>query len=389
MRATSRLLALLIALLLIVPAATVMAQGDGNGNETDADDDRRQDDDLDDEDDDQDDDRADDDVDEDDDLDDERREGDEARRRVEVSRSDEGVVFELEKEDAASEEKVKIEFDTGDSELKLEFEREDEEARGNDTVESEATFEYKVELMRLVEYDDVDGDLVLSDADNVTSEVDFDDVDWSVGDVEDISAGGEDGKTVTVTADLGANGTFEMVFYAFGDFAQVNATSLRPTDVKIDFVVDGYPWEGNDTRLALDLKIEVKSEHEVESEDGGTSVNATAEDISGYFTWAPTAEVDGVETNVTSDVYEDTTKTETETETDDDGAESEAEVEREQKLTLNYERGDRIVHDPVLGVQYASVTAQNPLPFVGPLAVVAGLVLAAVFVARARKRRDA
>lgn len=365
MRPTSRLLALLVALLLIVPAATVMAQGDA--------DDRRQDDDLDD----------------DDDRDDDRREGDEARRRVEVSRSDSGVVFELEKEDDASEEKVKIEFNAGSNELKLEFEREDEAAAGNDTVESEVTFEYKVELMRLVEYDDADGDLVLSDGDDVASEVDFDDVDWSVGDVEDVSADGVDGKKVTVTADLGGNGTFEMVFYAFGDFARVNATSLRPTDVKIDFVVDAYPWQDDGTRLALDLKVEVKSEHEVESEDGGTSVNATAEDVSGYFAWAPTADVDGVSTNVTSDVYEDTIKEETESETDDDGAESEAEVEREQKLTLNYDRGDRIVHDPVLGVQYASATTQNALPFVGPLAVVAGVVLAALVVARMRRRRDA
>lgn len=338
-----RWLALLVALLLIVPAGATLAQD----NETDADDDR----------DDERDDEAEDA--EDDDRDDER-EGDEAERKVEVSRSDQEVVFELEKETDADEEKVKIEFSNEDDpEVKLEFERE----AGDDGNESESTFEYKVEFMRLVEYRDADGDDVLGDADDVRSQVDLGDADWSIGQVQDITAGGEDGKKVTVTADLGDNGTFEVVMYAFGDFAKVNATSLRPTDVKLDFVVDSYPWQGNDTRLALDLKTEVKSEREVEAAGNGTSLNVTAEDISGYFTWAPNATVDGRSTPVTSDVYEDETKSETEQETDEDGTEAEAEVEREQKLTLNYEQGDKIVHDPVLGVQYQSAAQQTALPF--------------------------
>lgn len=339
-----RWLALLVALLLVVPAGATLAQQDRN--ETDEDDDR-------------DDDR--DDEAEDADRDDDEREGDEVERKVEVSRSDSEVVFELEKETDADEEKVKIEFSSEDDpEVKLEFERE----AGDDGNESESTFEYKVEFMRLVEYQDNDGDDVLSDADNVTSEVDLGDADWSIGQVQDISAGGEDGKKVTVTADLGDNGTFEVVMYVFGDFAKVNATSLRPTDVKLDFVVDSYPWQADDTRLALDLKTEVKSEREVESGGNDTSLNVTAEDISGYFTWADNATVDGQSTPVTSDVYEDETKSETEQETDEDGTEAEAEVEREQKLTLNYEQGDRIVHDPVLGVQYQSAAQQfNSLPF--------------------------
>lgn len=340
-----RWLALLVALLLVVPAGATLAQD----NETDEDDDR--------------DEERDDEAEDagDDDRDDDDREGDEAERKVEVSRSDDEVVFELEKETDADEEKVKIEFSSEDDpEVKLEFERE----AGDDGNESESTFEYKVEFMRLVEYRDEDGDDVLSDADDVRSEVDLGDADWSIGQVQDITAAGEDGKKVTVTADLGGNGTFEVVMYAFGDFAQVNATSLRPTDVKLDFVIDSYPWQGNDTRLALDLKTEVKSEREVEGASNATGVNVTAEDISGYFTWADNASVDGQSTPVASDVYEDTTKSETEQETDEDGTEAEAEVEREQKLTLNYEQGDRIVHDPVLGVQYDSAASlQNPLPF--------------------------
>lgn len=314
-----RWLALLVASLLIVPAGATLAQPDDGID----------------------------------------REGDESERRVEVSRSDDEVVFELEKETNADEEKVKIAFSSeGDPEVKLEFERE----AGDDGNESEATFEYKVEFMRLVEYRDADGDDVLGGADDVSSEVDLGDADWSIGPVEEITAGGEDGKTVTVTADLGDDGTFEVVMYVFGDFAQVNATSLRPTDVKLDFVVGDYPWQGNDTRLALDLKTEVKSEREIEGTADGDSLNVTADDISGYFTWAPNATVDGASTPVASDVYEDETRSETEEETDEDGAE--AEVEREQKLTLNYERGDRIVHDPVLGIQYGAASQQQTsLPF--------------------------
>lgn len=342
-----RWLALLVALLLIAPAGATLAQEE---NETD-------DDDLEDE--------------RDDESEDEEDDGDESERKVEVSRSDDELVFELEKETDADEEKVKIEFTSEDDpEVKLEFERE----AGDDGNESESTFEYKVEFMRLVEYQDDDGDDVLSDADNVRSEVDLGDAEWSIGEVRDITAGGEDGKTVTATADLAGNGTFEVVMYVFGDFAKVNATSLRPTDVKLDFVIDSYPWQGNDTRLALDLKTEVKSEREVESGGNATGLNVTAEDISGYFTWAPNATVDGASTPVSSDVYEDETKSETEQETDEDGTEAEAEVEREQKLTLNYEQGDKIVHDPVLGIQYASAGQQSqalPFPaFVGVLAAV-------------------
>lgn len=354
----SRLTAVLAALLLLVSAAAgaALAQDDDQDPDQDEADEWE-------------------DADERGDDDDEDDERDEFEERREVKASSDGstALFELERESSASEDEIKIEYEAQEGQLKLEFKRE------ADSTESE--MEYKVDLERVVEYEDADGnDLYDQGTDSVASEYAIDeDMTWNVGPVEDVAADDRTGKTVTATGSFDdANGTMRVTLYAYGDFAQVNGTEVRPSEVKIDFAWSEYPWEGNDTRLALDLETEAETESEVE--EAGNAVNATAGDVSAYFEWAETATVDGTSTDVTSQVLE--MESESETETDEDGTETETSLERD--LQLNYERGDEIVHDPVLGVQSAG-TSTNEAPGLGLAAVVVASVVAGLAARRVRR----
>jgi hypothetical protein len=310
-----------------------------------------------------------------DDDDDEREDAFEERREVKASSSGSTALFELKRESATSEDEIKLEYQAQEGDLKLEFKRE-----ANAT---ESEMEYKVDLERVVEYEDAnDNGVYDEETENVSSAYAVDeDMNWTVGPVEDVTAANRTGKTITATGTLGdANGTMRVVLYAYGDFAEVNGSQLRPTEVKIDFAWSNYPWQGNDTRLALDLETEATTESEVE--EAGNAVNATAGDVSAYFEWADVATVDGETTSVESQVLE--SESSSETESDEDGTESETSLERE--LQLNYAQGDEIVHDPVMGVQSADTGTANGAPGPGLAAVVAASLVAG-FAARSVRRR--
>lgn len=366
-----RALAAILAVLLVGSAAAGAALAQDDANETDAPDEADEQDEA--EDGDRDEPEEAEEADED--REDDERDEFETEREVKASSDGDTALFELERKDSSGEDEIKIEHKAHEGEIKLEFKRE------ADSTESE--MEYKVELERLVEYEDAnDNGLYDEDDETAVSEYAVDeDMTWNVGPVEDVTADNRTGKKTTATGSFDdANGTMRVTLYAYGDFAKVNGSTLRPSEVKIDFAWSNYPWEGNDTRLALDLETEAETESEVE--EAGNAVNATAGDVSAYFEWADTAQVDGATTSVESQVLE--MESESETESDEDGTESETSLERD--LQLNYAQGDEIVHDPVLGVQSAGTTSTNGAPGVG-LAVVVVASVVAGFAARSVRRR--
>lgn len=309
--------------------------------------------------------------------------GESERRRIEVETDDEGVSFELERETRATEDKIEAGFDFEDATFEVEYEAEE---GGNETELS-----LEVQFQTLVEYRDTDGDGRYSPGDEVVSAYalgdeseDFD-VDgratWQTPTVSDIAQDNKTGKRIDAPAAIG-NGTFGLRFYVFGDFVDLGDASLEPTSIKVDIIIEDYPYQADDTALALILETESKSEFErdhddLDDDEDGVAAGARSgtRNVSLVFSWKTFADVDGVST----DVHTTTLGSKQEMESDEDGSERKVEG----LFALSYARGDRIVHDPESRLSIQSGTgATVDVPAPGMLLAVG--VLAAVAVARRR-----
>lgn len=309
---------------------------------------------------------------------DEEREGDEEERSVEIETEGKDVSIELERETEPREDKVEMTWKAEEASFELAYESENASRETEDKLEATfgAVAEYRDENDN-GRYDA--GEEIVSGwtlGDEREDEMGLDQrAEWGQPTIDDVTHEGEDGKRIVSTATLGDSGELTLRFLVFGDFVELNGTSLSPTGAKIDIVVEDYSFAANDTELALFLETETESEFEqdVDDEEGETGVSArNASDEAGprlVFTWKDTAQVDGETRDVETTVLEE----ETESETDD----GEAEHETKRAFVLSYPRGSEIVHDPRAEVLIQSGAGADVPGFGVPtgLAALAGLAL--------------
>lgn len=319
-----------------------------------------------------------------DDGEDDREDERDERRKLTVEREGNGVEISLERETGAREDEVKMAWKADEATFELEHESENETQELENTLE--ATFGALAEYRdgndngRYDAGEEIVSGYVLGDELEDEDELDISgEATWRTPRIEDVTIDGKDGKRITSTADLGDEGTLTLRFLVFGEFVDVNGTSLSPTGAKIDIVVDQYAFRSDGTDLALFLETASETEFEQEiDDDEETGVAAASRlnetEVRLVFTWLDHAEVDGSSQPVGTTVLEEEMETETE-----DG---ESSTEHERRFALSYPRGDRIVHDPKAEVQMGAVANGAPAP--GLLAALA--TLAAVAVAASARR---
>lgn len=301
-----------------------------------------------------------------DDDEDDGDDADEVERKVEVETDEEGVSIELEREEGEAEDKVEMGFDYEEADFELGYETETENASAESKLEAQfgALAEYRdendngrydageplVSTWHLGEDADVDDDIPEDGT-----------VQWQQATVSDVSRDGKQGKLINAPADLGDEGTFELTFLVFGDFVDLGTSSLTPTGAKIDIGIEDYPYQSNETELALFMETETEQEAEVddepdEAEDDETGVAASSQvgnrTVELVFTWKDSAQVDGTSEPVETTVL----SSEAESETED----GETEQETKREFVLSYGRGDEIVHDPKAQVMVSSSVSNVP-----------------------------
>ncbi|MBC8437818.1 MAG: hypothetical protein H8D82_00950 [Euryarchaeota archaeon] len=330
------LIALLLALMLALPVSVVASGGDDDENDDDSDNDAN---------------------------DSENEDGDEREDRVkhdvDVDISGDEIKVELKREIGHDETKIEFKVDLSEAKFKLKFEEE--------TGQLETEQKLEVVMQRLFEYVDAngngaydEGEVIASgyrigdSGDSLSDSPDNGSVDWGQPTLSDITTGGISGKAMSARGTFGAEseGVFGLDIKVYGDFTMLNGSQLLPTEVKIDFIIENYPYTQNDSVLGLLLKTKTKQEQDRQNsdidnnEEGVVATSSTdANAVSLGFAWKQTATVDGVDMPVHTTVM----KSETET--------SEDEFEFKQRFVLGYARGDVIVHDPVAGVSYASAAS--------------------------------
>jgi hypothetical protein len=252
------------------------------------------------------------------------------RRQVEVFVTPTHVEIESKLHTGGTEDSFEIEVSTSleGVEFKVEFETE------NSTTETEREFE--VEFEEIVEYIDDNGNGLYdkeSDTDVQTLELtSFNPIAYSVETHPD----GEIHILEVTTTD----GIFGALVYATGEFADINGSIIAPTQVKIDVIIQGFDYLENDSQLALEVKLEASMETSYEDitedeEEGRASdeaeIDVIMNEITGFFSWKESAEIDGITYPVNASIVEVSPT--------------------QEKIYLNYVRGDVIIHDPKVGFE--------------------------------------
>ncbi len=232
---------------------------------------------------------------------------------------------------------IEIELDS-EEEIKVSMEL----SKFNNTPEPE--IEISVEFREIIEFEDNNENGIYDSGDEEVSVYDLRKVDYR--EIEYSTRTTQDGETEHILTAQTTDSIFKVVVHAVGNFAIIESGTISPSEIKIDLIIKNYPYEEENTQLALFAKLE--SEEEMEEEHGGSGddsdderkVLITAAAAEAYFSWAESAEVDGIDTPV---------KTSTETEEDGD-----------LRIYFAYEKGTEINHDPKLGVPFLTLSSVSP-----------------------------
>ena len=217
--------------------------------------------------------------------------------------------------------------------IKLQISYESEVGHG----ESELDFEVYID--RIFEFvDDGDG-LFYEDNDTIIQEYQLEDFTYPQY-TELVNGVGSKVHYVNTTT---GDGVFTLHLYISEEFEQIAQSTLSPTQLKVDFEIDNFPYLQSDTLLSLRAEMESEDdeyEHDEETEneeegydDDEDSYTLTTNNFTGFFSWKEYAIIDGLQENVSISTL-----------TEMDGE------ELEQYIYFTYTNGTNIYHDPSLGI---------------------------------------
>ncbi|MFX1531270.1 MAG: hypothetical protein ACFFBC_09165 [Promethearchaeota archaeon] len=215
------------------------------------------------------------------------------------------------------------------------------DANINQTMEYELNF--KIIFKEIIEFLDLDYDGIYDPLiDNKIDEVKLDSFnDYANHTIIPIS----NNTTLHYLILSSSDDVFQFHIYIAEEFTLVNNSLLTPTQIKVDFEINNYIYNDENSHLALYMQLNSRSKFvKVETTDderkgyasqekGVKTINASG--YTGVFTWSNFADVDEILEPIKTSVL---------SEDDDDLT--------EQKMYLNYPRGAIIYHNTKIGIVY-------------------------------------
>lgn len=295
-------------------------------------------------------------------------------RDVDVEVTEDEVEF---RSSGAEGDSLRIRFRPEEGELRLEFLEPE-----NATTE----VQMKLTLEDLMEFVDEDGDGIFDVGERVIQTLEVREMLFELHPLERL----ENGYTITVEYFiLETDLIFGLTFWIFGNTTLHEGVLIHPTEVKFDVSVSFFPFKEDLTSVALVVDTETEVEPRANFTGTEVELKAIGEKYEGFFRWSKTAFVDGEEVSVGSAIIEAETEFE-------DGI-SELEVER--TVVLSYPQGEKILHDPLLGVAAIPILPPppggpditEPIPQLntftyGVMLGIASLFVLATLLARGRRR---
>lgn len=252
-------------------------------------------------------------------------EEEEEEREVKIKVEEDTAEIESELEQGERKDKFEMEFEADDIiRLKMMYSKE--------TNTTEKDLEFELEFRRLIEFNDANQNNLYDKSDSIVSNYYLSGKEYEA--ISYTTQPTADSETEHILSTQTLDGVFKVVLHVTGSFAKIGAHTLRPTEVKIDIIISGYPYEGTDTLLALHSELDTKAKTERDEEtadeaegyaENEEEVEISSDSYKAFFSWEKTATIDGVEESVEA-------------------------VTKDSSLYLIYQRGNSIVHDPKMGI---------------------------------------
>ena len=249
-------------------------------------------------------------------------------RRLEVDARADGFEVRSERATGDVRDRIRLRLEGDNVRFRFEFQR--------DVGATEVDAELRVEIERVIEFQDLDADGVFGGSDVVRAEYGPSDLTLGAVSPENVSAGGVPGLRVTASysfRDEPSSGlTFRVV--TFGDLTAFQGFVQHPVEIKADIVFSDFPFlepPEPDTLPGIVFRVVAASPTPPTVTADGVSIDAGG--LQATFRWKDTAVVDGNETRVGVSVSENPGQA----------------GEQDLTVAFAYARGTNIVHDPTFG----------------------------------------
>jgi len=218
----------------------------------------------------------------------------------------------------------------------------------NNKQSSENELNFQVQIKELIEYSDTNRNGRYDEVDTVVNIYSFENAIFKNFTYENQTT--ENGEVINQVSTQTEDGIFKMNLFSSGNFSQLGNQILSPSEVKIDFIINNYPFIEESTQLALRTTLETDHDTELNNtsfdELQGFSKNESVLDIStlnkaGFFSWAENVLVDNITKPVNSTIQSQIIET---------IIDNEIISNKVSNIYFSYPRGSNIVHDPKLGV---------------------------------------
>lgn len=267
---------------------------------------------------------------------------------------------------------IQSETQTGGSEASFRFKAEQPNSSGSwpklaVEVEKETSgqngtgveVEFRAAFREAFEFSDANGNGRQDPQESRVSTVRFDSLNFAPLEVATETANGVAGYKVTIRGTQGGF-AFGLVSHTFPSQTELNGSLLPDQAIKVDVVLEGYPFVSGTSLLGLEIGAESTVQREPEFRDASHSAEITVERGTAFFRWTPEARVDGRRAPV--------------------GAVWQADGDR---LFLYYPHGNSIVHDPMLGFE----SGPSLMPILVVVGAAGAIVITAGVLTLIRRRR--
>lgn len=268
---------------------------------------------------------------------------DENERELEIDVQDDTVEIESKRKYGEDQDEIEITIAVDNNEFTVELEY------SSEVNTTEYDLEFEVIMDQIVEFIDETGDGVYNETEDTLVQVyefdEFKNIEFNMENVDDVILYHLKVSTIddVFTADV----------YISTTFTVVDGIEIAPSQLKIDIGIHDFPYLEDNSMLALRVDIESSAEYDIEDETEDEQAGRAENEkqilfdsglATGFFSWIEIAIIDGVETEVKSIFMEF----------------EEDEGEGEYELYLCYQRGDKIIHDPKIGVANIIVDDESP-----------------------------
>jgi len=218
----------------------------------------------------------------------------------------------------------------------------------NNMYSSENELSFEVQIRELIEYIDTNKNGRYEEDDVIVNTYSFEKTNFNNFTYQNQFS--DDGEKINYISTQTKDEIFKMDLYFSSNFSKINNQIVSPTEIKIDFIINNYPFEEESTQLALRTMLVTEHETELDTEsfdeiqgfsENESVLNITTINNVGFFSWAETVVVDNITKPVNSTIQSQII----ETIRDDEKISNKV-----SNIYFSYPRGSNILHDPKLGV---------------------------------------